>query len=189
MGSHTSRRKVLRIAEKYGLEDIDDRLISMYVDQDRSLREVAHEVNVKITTVALGDEPFAPRHVYETLRGIGDADKREQTDLRRRLRMHGVDVETLEDDWVSHMSIRTYLRKDLDIDTKRKSRELISPEETADHVRRLASREADIIMESLASTEGIDPAEWDIHTEIRLISTETGESERLVEYLERLAEE
>lgn len=189
MGSNASRRKVARMAAKYGLEDLDERLSTMYTERGQSLRALAHDVNTDMTAAALEGEPFAPRNVYETLRGIGETDKREQTDLRRRLRMHGVDVETLEGDWVYHMSVRTYLRKDLDIDTERESRELVPPEETADRIRRLSAREENIIKESLVSTDGVDVDEWDIHTEIRLISKETGESKRVLDYLAAIADE
>ena len=44
-----------------------------------------------------------------------------QAELRSRLEQSGIDIETVENDFVSHQTVRDHLKKCLDVDTSRKS--------------------------------------------------------------------
>ncbi|UWG46322.1 Uncharacterized protein HSRCO_0020 [Halanaeroarchaeum sp. HSR-CO] len=172
---------------KYELEGIDDQLRSRYVDGDASLRELERFVNIEIARSFLDGEPFSPVTVYRTLRDPdGDVSTSEKTDLRRRLRLENIDVERLESDWVSHMSVRTYLTKDLGIDTTREARSSITPETAIDQIRGLLSRDESIIWNNVSSVEGFDESRWDLHAEVHLLDQETGETKLLTEHLRDL---
>lgn len=187
MTTGRSRRKLAKLIEQYELTEMDDRLRFKYEVDGDSLRSLAHFVNTEITKARLGDSPFSPEHVYRTLRDPDDtASKSDQSDLRRRLRLNDVDVESLERDWVSHMSVRSYLQKDLDIDTERETKGPLDPAETLDRIRGLREREENIIWENLRATEGVDGSKWDLHQDLRLINKETGESVRVEELLRKL---
>jgi len=174
---------------KYGLEGVATELRDRYTEEGASLRDLADFVNVRITDVFLADTPFSPRHVYETLKDPdGRSTKQEQSALRRRLRMRDIDVGDLEADWVSHMSVRTFLRKDLNVDTGRDN-EPTDPKVTLKRIRGLVRREESIITNTLSVTEGFNAGQWTVHTEIRLIDDETGEFVQLTEFLQHLIRE
>lgn len=189
MTDDTSRLKVARIVDRYDLADLDSQLRTRYVVEDASLRDLADFVNVQVTTAFLEDQPFAPESVYRILGDPeGSASKGDQSDLRRRLRAHGVDVEALEREWVTHMTVRSYLRRHLDVDTERDAQAPVDPAVTLERVRGLLDREESILRRSVEATASIDADRWDIHQQVRLIDRETGESRDLQTFLQDLAD-
>lgn len=187
MSSPSRKRKVAKIKEKYELEELDDQLTHRYTVRGESLRDLANFVNTEITAKYLSDKPFSPEYVSHTLRNPdGTVSKRKQSELRRRLRRHDVEITTLENDWVTHMSVRSYLQKDLNLDTDRDVQTPLEPSVTLERVRGLVKRDEKIIWQSLKSTQGLDSAKWDLHTELYLIDKDTGQSVQVEAYLEGL---
>lgn len=187
MTSGPSKRKIGKLKDRYDLEGLDEKLAFKYNVDDDSLRDLANYINVQVTKAFLDNKPFSPEHVYQTLRDPNDTVSREdQLDLKRRLRLHDVDVDTLEGEWVTHMSVRSYLQKDLDIDTERETKGPLDPDVTLERIRGLQNREQKIIWENFEATEGVDADRWDLHQELRLINKETGESIPLREFLQDL---
>lgn len=80
----------------------------------RSLRDLASYFNRQLLQRALEDADVRPldgevENIYRLLtEGDGGADR---TRIRRRLERDGVDIETIESDFVTYQAIRTYLKK------------------------------------------------------------------------------
>ena len=187
MSDGSSRLKIARLVDRHGLSDLDSQLAVRYEDDGDSLRDLAAFVNVEVTKAFLVDLPFSPEAVYRTLANPdGTSSKRDQSDLRRRLRTHDVDVAELESEWVTHMTVRSYLQRHLGMNTERNTQAPLDPAITLDRLRGLLEREREIIRRSVDATEGVDGDRWDIHQEVRLIDRETGESHYLREFLQGL---
>ncbi|MFB6093666.1 MAG: rod-determining factor RdfA [Halanaeroarchaeum sp.] len=189
MGNTGRTLKIRRLKDEYDLSALDADILRLYDGEGKSLRQLADYLNVRITAEYLDREPFSPRSVYTTLRDrTGEVAEREKTDLRRRLRMHDVDLDELEDDWVSHMSVRSYLRRELGIDTDRAAND-VDPSVTLDRLRGLIDREENIVEQTLERTRGLDVDSWEVHTDVLLVDSRTGESVRAEEYLADLEAE
>lgn len=180
--------KIQKIIEKYGLEGLDSELKRLYIAEDKSLRDLADYINITITREFFEDKPFSGEYVYRAITNSDDVSKQEQTDLRKRLREEDIPIEELERDWVGHMPVKSYLNRVLDIDTSRE-RTTRRPEKAVSDIRRTVDYHESVIQEILAGVDGIDLANWDIHTDQRLIKSDTGESIRIERYLQDLDED
>ncbi|UWG46739.1 Uncharacterized protein HSRCO_0442 [Halanaeroarchaeum sp. HSR-CO] len=190
MTDDASRLKVARLVDRYDLDDLDSRLQRRYDVEGDSLRDLAAFVNVEVTKAFLGERPFAPESVYRILGDPdGSASKSDQSDLRRRLRTNGVDVEALEHEWVTHMTVRSYLRRHLDVNTERDTQTPLDPAVTLERVHGLLDREENILRRSVDATATVDGDRWDVHQEVRLIDRETGESHDLRAFLQDRADD
>jgi hypothetical protein len=189
MTTQSPQRKVGRIKAKYDLTDLDETLRSRYESGEASLRELAEYVNRQVTAAFLEGEPYAPNYVYDVLAGGDDVSSQERNDLRRRLRGDDVDVDALRSDWVSHMAVRTYLQSDLDVDTDRKAGSARDPLETLEKVRGLVNREEKIVEEALKVTDGVDTDGLSIHTDVYVMDDDTGETERIEQFLRQRADD
>jgi hypothetical protein len=177
--------KIQKLIEKYGLDELDSELERQYITEDKSLRDLADHINILIARQFFEDEPFSGEYVYRALNDPADISKQEQTDLRKRLREEDIPIEELERDWVGHMPVKSYLNRVLDIDTSRE-RTTRSPEKALSDIRRTVDYQESVIREILVGVEGVDLANWDLHTDHRLIKSDTGESIRLERYLQDL---
>lgn len=117
-GRETSRgrpSKVARLIEEYGLDGMGAELERRWTaEEDRqSLRDLATYFNHQLLSRALADAEIRVldgeiENMYRLLTADGSTD---QMRIRRRLERDGLDVETLERDFVTYQAIRTYLKK------------------------------------------------------------------------------
>lgn len=119
----TSGCKVDRIAKKYGLQRLDERLLRRRKEDEMGLRSLESWINpwvlqramqrAGMTTVDGEAENYhrllCDENVIETAR----------TDARRELASAGVEVDTVEEDFVSYQTIKKHLNECLDTDTSR----------------------------------------------------------------------
>lgn len=113
------RGKVERLLEEYGLEEFGDYLVDRWTTEEPgerlSLRALARELNVQLVESRLAEvnvesvEGIAESY-YESLSG-DDVSSGVQTEVRRSLEQTGIDIDTLEGDFVSRQAIHTYLTK------------------------------------------------------------------------------
>ena len=178
--------KLKRLQEEYDLPDLDARLREEYLEKDESLRAIARQINVEITRQFLEDEPFEAELVYQVSKEPEAVSKQTQVELKKRLQNRGIDVETLQNDWVTHNPVRQYCNKKLNIDTSRKTTGR-SPRDGLESITDLVDHQETLIDNVLESIEGFDAAQWEIHTDLRLINRESGETVRLQEQLRELA--
>jgi hypothetical protein len=98
------------------MEQLGDELEELWTagEDRRSLRELATYFNRRLLQNALEDADMRPldgevENIYRLLtEADGGADR---TRIRRRLERDGLDVESLENDFVTYQAIRTYLKK------------------------------------------------------------------------------
>lgn len=112
------RGKVIRLLEKYDIEEYGDELVARWTSQDRedrkSLRELARDMNVELLSIRLaettgGSVSGEAENLYDLLTG-DDVSSGERTKAERRLEKRGIDVEELRDDFVSRQAIETYFK-------------------------------------------------------------------------------
>lgn len=116
-GSGRGRRsKVARLIEEYGMDSLGAELERRWTaEEDRhSLRELASHFNRRVLQLALEDVDVRPLdgEVENMYRLLTDEDSgADRTRIRRRLERDGVDIDAVEDDFVTYQAIRTYLKK------------------------------------------------------------------------------
>lgn len=113
--------KIGRNAREYGLPGFDAELRRRHADGD-SLRDLERFVNESILGHVLRESDVDVvgdvSAIYRTLSG-DSASAGERTEVRERLSRAGVDVDALEDDFVTYQTVRSHLRECLGVDTGR----------------------------------------------------------------------
>ncbi|MCY4732363.1 hypothetical protein KY092_17570 [Natronomonas gomsonensis] len=117
-GSGRGRRsKVARLIEEYDLQGLGAELEQRWTaDEDRSsLRELAAQFNQELLREALeaANVQHLDGELENTYRLLTDDDvsSAESTRIQRRLERDGVDVDALQQDFVTYQAIRTYLKE------------------------------------------------------------------------------
>lgn len=110
--------KIARLLETYDMDGLGKQLeVAWTADENRqSLRELATYFNKQLLSQRLEESNI--QHVerevetfYRLLQGE-EGSSADRTRIRRRLEREGVDVESLQSDFVSYQAIRTYLKND-----------------------------------------------------------------------------
>lgn len=159
-GDDEPTTKVGKLLETYDLgEAYGERLEARWLGdgvERKSLRDLADEFNRELLTVAMREAGMnaldgEAENLYRLLTD-DDVTSGTRIDTRRRLADNGVDVESLERDFVSYQAIRTYL-----MDVRNANYEADSGEDrverTVDSVRRLQSRTVSVAEGSLEQLE------------------------------------
>jgi hypothetical protein len=110
--------KVARLIEAYDLEGFGEELEALWTaegDDRWSLRNLADRFNRRLLEARVSDQTTKPldgetANLYRLLTAE-DVSAAEVNRARRRLERAGVQVEALEDDFVTYQAIRTYLKK------------------------------------------------------------------------------
>ena len=152
------RYKVGRVLSDYGLEDLHDRLSALWLGEsgeEMSLRELADTINARLVQTALeqaGEDPLEGE-AENTYRLLTDDDVSVgmRTQQRNRLQRAGIDVDQLEDDFVTHQAVYTYLRKALDVSKETEDTDRLEKHE--ERIQRLRSRLDAVVDQSLAELQ------------------------------------
>lgn len=192
------RCKVGRVADRRGLDGLDDELVRRR-EAGESLRALADAVNRRVLAGALeaagvddrGDELFgalagerAVEAVYDAL--AGEAEPARTARVRTRLEQHGVDVDALEDDWVTHPTVRRHLRECLGVDTAREP--TITAEDAVDTVEWARARAAGVVertFERLHAADLVRTSDLDVTVTLQLTCAACGNTYRPRELLDR----
>ncbi len=116
-GSKRGRRsKVARLIDEYELESLGAELERLWTAEEdrRSLRDLAAYFNQQLLQRALENADVRPlegevENIYRLL--STESSGADQTRIRRRLQRDGVDIDSIENDFVTYQAIRTYLKK------------------------------------------------------------------------------
>jgi hypothetical protein len=115
---------------------------------------------------------------------IKTSDRRQ---VRRTLERDGVDLDKVQDDFVSHQTIHTYLRNHRDVSRDREK----SPEErrqaVQQRIERLRGRTEAVVNESLeelARHDQLPIDDFDTIVDLRIMDTTTGETKDIEQLLE-----
>ncbi|MFC6764195.1 rod-determining factor RdfA [Natrinema soli] len=117
-------RKVERNIEKYGLDGLNKELHRRY-QEGASLRDLATVINKRVLETALQDANATVvgdvESIYEALRG-NEVSVGRRAAVSSQLKQQGVPMDEVEDDFMSHQTVRDHLQTCLDRDTARRSR-------------------------------------------------------------------
>jgi hypothetical protein len=187
------RGKVERVIEAYGLGGLGDELERRWTGArgDReSLRSLADRFNRAVLRSALDEAGASPldgevENTYRLLRG-DDVSTGMRTEVRRQLERDGVDLDSVEADFVSHQAIHTYLRdhRGAELETEEQSR----VEKEAETIRRLQGR-VSVVTESgltrLKNADDITLGDFDVLTDVQVYCSDCGSQYEAVELVER----
>lgn len=142
--------KVVRKEEQYGLRELDDELVHRYRNEGASLRDLETYVNVRILDSALDDVGVgllgSVEEVYKILTTTQESSGR-RSEIRNQLRHAGLEIDLVENDFVSYQTIRTHLREHLNVETS--TADTFDIESAQARIGRLESRLDAVVGESL----------------------------------------
>lgn len=111
------RSKVSSLIEEYNLQGLGAELERSWTAEDnrKSLRELADYFNTKLLEEALNETSVQHldgeiENIYRLL-SADDVSSADRTRTRRRLEREGIDVESLQNDFVTYQAIRSYLKE------------------------------------------------------------------------------
>lgn len=123
--------KIGQTMEKYGLDGLSNELVYKRNEKGASLRDLAEFINKRVLRtrlqqdVQLSDDLLSVLPgddfvdtVYTTLTG-DDVPSDKRARLRTRLSQQGLDLEELQDDWVTHPTVNKHLNECLNIETSK----------------------------------------------------------------------
>lgn len=124
--STSSTSKVAKGIEKYGLEGLNDRIRYQYVHEDKSLRDLEQVVNEAFVEAALKEADdigfVEPKRIVDVLKENDEnMTTKDISDFRESLEKSGLDVDRLESDLITYVTLGKHLKEHLDVDTSRKS--------------------------------------------------------------------
>ena len=180
--------KIGRDCAKYDLSGLDEDLCRRRAD-GASLRDLQGFINERVLERALADADADvvgdPENIYRLLRDEEVSSGR-QAELRSRLERAGIDIETVEKDFVSHQTVRDHLKECLDVDTSRRS--CIDVERATRNINWAESRSKAVIektLDQLRSADQLATEDLEVTQTVRVTCTGCGETYRVAELLDR----
>jgi len=193
-GDQRSRRgKVARLLEEYDLEEFGEELERAWTadaDQRQSLRALADRFNCELLGRAVeetGERPTTGEieTFYEGLSGDG-LSSGDRTRLRRRLRRKDIDIEQLQEDFVSYQAIRTYLTKHREATYDPPATDPFDEtRETANRLRNKLSSVVSSRLDRLNATDDFETGSLTVTVDLRVTCEDCGEQLTLDELLEQ----
>lgn len=195
----TCTGKVGRNINRYDIDDLNNDLRRERFDNAASLRELADHANrlilekaiskesIDLTDVAYGavSPDDALGAIYETLTSDDVAADRE-AHVRKRLEQRGLDIETIESDWVTHPTIRSHLNDRLGIDTSRSAH--ITPDDSNDTIEWARTRCNQIVEQTisrLVSSGFVSISDFEVSVDIHVKCVDCGRTYRPAELLKQ----
>ncbi len=185
------RSKVVRLIEEYNLEELGAELERLWTAEEnrRSLRQLATYFNQQLLQRALEDADVRPlggevENIYRLL--TDDSSGADGTRIRRRLERDGLDVEALEDDFVTYQAIRTYLKKHRGAEYTPDETDPLERETT--NIQQLRGRVDSVTegkLEQLRSAGHLELGEFRTLVDIRVVCEDCNTQFDAVELLER----
>jgi hypothetical protein len=159
VGEPNRRYKVGRVLAEYGLADLHESLPGLWLGDgggEMSLRELADHINVALLRRAMEEAGVDPlegeaENAYRLLTD-DDVSVGVSTQQRNRLERQGVDVRPLEDDFVTHQAVHTYLTGVLDV-SKDRDDGTDPVEKHEQRIQRLRSRTEAVAENSLSELD------------------------------------
>lgn len=150
--------KVVRLIDEYGLDGIGTEMERRWTadgEERMSLRDLSEYFNRRLLEEAMAEAGLRPlsgevKNIYQLLTG-DDVSEADRTRARRRLERDGLDVETLQNDFVSYQAIRTYLREHQGASYSSDVGDRLETETR--NIQRLRSRTTAVIESKLAQLE------------------------------------
>lgn len=180
--------KVERITEKHGFSDLDEELRRRH-RSGASLRELETFINTRVLERALLESDVAligdTESIYRILQG-DDVTPGQRAEIRSQLERAGPPVNGVEDDFVSHQTVKRHLQNCLGVDTNRQSK--ITFDEAEQTVEWAQSQNLSVIENTINRLQNVGLLEvdhLDVTQSVRVTCEETGNTFRLREFLRR----
>lgn len=154
-----------------------------------SLRDLAEAFNRRVLGAAMraaGMDPL-PGEVesaYETLTD-DETSSGARVELRNRLEWEGVDVDAVEEDFVTHQAIHTYLTKYRGVAREPAATDPQKEAETIDRLRGRTKAVTTGSIERLVGREELDIGAFDVLVDVRVVCNDCGTQYQVGELLER----
>lgn len=191
--SSNRRMKVVRLIEEYELGSIGAEMEHRWTadtEERMSLRKLADYFNQQLLEEAMTDAGMQPLsgEVENTYRLLTDDDVSgaDRTRTRRRLEREGIDVETLERDFVTYQAIRTYLKDHRGAEHTTDDRPRTDVE--AENMQRIRGRTLTVTegkLEQLESGDHITLGDFRVFVDISVLCEDCGSQYEIGELLER----
>jgi hypothetical protein len=186
--------KVARLIEEYGLEglgaDLEARWTGDGVER-MSLRDLAEFFNKRLLEQALLEAGMSSlesdvRTTYENLTA-DDVSTGVRTDTRNRLERNGIDVDGLENDFVTYQAIRSYLKEWRGAEYQGLS-DAEKIEKDLESIQRLMTRTLSVTeerIEKLRDTGRIDIDSFEVFLDAQVLCQECGSQYAVAEFFEQ----
>ncbi|MBX0297694.1 rod-determining factor RdfA [Haloarcula nitratireducens] len=194
-GQRNSQRssKVDRVISKYGLSGFGIELENRWLGNDReqqSLRTLADVLNRRILKSAMIDSGMLAKQdrVDQLYTALTDDSTTEGTRLEalNELNREGIDTDAIQDDFVSHQAIHTYLREDRGIERRDSDTDQVA--KTRETIERLQGRlqaVAEKGIKNLISTGRLVLGSFDVIITIQVVCTDCNQQYGISELFER----
>ncbi|MFB6095450.1 MAG: rod-determining factor RdfA, partial [Halodesulfurarchaeum sp.] len=184
--------KVARVVDEYGLDAAPAELEAAWTrtTDRKSLRELADDLNRRLLRSAMREAGLDPidADVGSAYRALtDDSDGASRVQKARELERQGVDVDSLQDDFVSHQAIHTYLRRYRNVEPPESDDEDRLDAER-DRVERLQGRMRAVAEDAVGRLRDADEIAldgFDVVASIDVHCEECGRSYRVGELLRR----
>ena len=194
-GQTVTNSKVGRVIQEYGLEGVGEELEHRWVaeEEQQSLRELAEWFNQQVLRMAMREANEDPLEgeVENTYRLLTNDDVTEGTRIqtRKTLERDGIDVDDLENDFVSHQAIHTYLTKyrDVEYPTEEMDEEdqIAKIEDTIQRLKNRTKAVTESTLERLVRNDNLALGTFEASVEIRVTCEDCGTYVRIEELLAR----
>ncbi|WP_254538553.1 rod-determining factor RdfA [Halomarina litorea] len=188
--------KVARLIDDYELTGMGADLEARWTDEEgdrMSLRELADYFNRRLLAAAMEDARMRPvdgevENTYRLLTAK-DVDAGNRTTARRRLEREGVDVESLDHDFVSHQAVYTYLTGERGVESPERGGDPL--ESSRETLQKLQSRTVAVTentLERLKRADYMGAGDYDVLVDIRVVDRDTGRQEDVLSLLDQFDE-
>ena len=194
MGADRPSSKVARLIERYDLDGLGDELERRWTGdgiERLSLRDCATLFNERLLEAVLLEAGVSALETdvattYERLTE-DEVTTGVRVDTRRRLERNGIDVDALEDDFVSYQAIRSYLTEYRDAEYDRPS-DAEKVRKDLESIQRLLTRTRSVTedrIETLHGTGRIDADAFDVLLDLQVLCQHCGRQYAVAEFFER----
>ena len=170
--------KVERVAREYSLDGLGDELVQRWAGEEGeqwSLRELADLVNQRIVQAAQSQAGIhlldgEAENFYRLLTD-DDVTAGMRTDARRSLMENGVNVDALEDAFVSYQSVYNYLTKHRGVSREAQQSAERTVEREIESVRKLQARLQKVttdVVDRWKRNDAVDLNEYDVEVDVRV---------------------
>lgn len=189
MSNETENCKIDRVAQKWKLEDLDNRLLERR-ETGASLRDLEAYHNRRVLEAAMEDAGIETlegevENLYRLLTD-DDVSVGTRVEAQSRLERNGIDPGSIADDFVSYQTVRTHLNDCLDIDTERNAE--IDETKAKNIVFKLLSRTESITertIDRLRSSDLLAVGKPEVTLSLRIACTDCGEEYTFARLVER----
>ena len=178
--------KVTQVAGAYHISDVDTKLLRQR-EQGASLRELATFFNKQILSKALDRATQEVVGDADTIYGVligDDTDRARQAELRSKLARYNVDIDDVQQDFISHQTVRNHLNGCREIDTGRESTfDLEAGRKTIEWAQARSEGVIKQTIERLRNAGEVADTQTEVTQSVRVACAACGQSYRIEEFL------